>query len=202
MEDTSNEEVVEVTSQEPEATESEPSSQQEEPQEESPRIYAGKYNSPDELEKAYKEAQKLISQQGAKIKEVNQPSLPADKQQILDELRQLGVVTKADLDQQKAVMTQQTKDDNEIKALGLQASQEATLRRYSAHPDNLSKSMTELWDELNGSVGGKVISRKTTIKPKTGARTGFTVLSPVEVAKLPKDKYDQYWKDYSAHKRQ
>jgi len=200
-EDTSNEEVVEETVQEtPKTTESEPSTQQEEPQQETPQQYAGKYSSPEDLEKAYLEAQRKLSEQGAKLKEMEQPVLPADKQQILDELKALGVVTSADLQKQQAVLSQKTKDDLEIKELKLSSAQESALRKYATHPDNLSKSMSELWDELNGTVGGKVVSRKTTIKPKTGVKeSGFKVLSPKEAARLDGDAYDKYWADYAQH---
>lgn len=199
-EDTSHDEVVEETVEEtPETPESEPSERQEEPQqEEKPRIYAGKYKSPEELEKAYQEAQKLISQQGAKIKE---KELPPDKQAIINELKELGVVTKDDLDRQKSIQDMKMKDDLEIRSLTLTESQESALRRYAAHPENHSKSMTELWDELTGTIGGKVISKKTTIKPKSGSKTGFVKKTTEELAKLQKADYDKYWIDYAANQQ-
>jgi len=200
-EDTSNEEVVEETVQEtPEATESEPSTQQEEPQEETPQVYAGKYQSPKDLEKAYLEAQKKLSEQGARIKQMEQPALPQDQQEILDQLKGLGVVTKADLERQQAVLSQKTKDDLEIKELKLSDTQESALRRYAQHPENVTKSMTELWDELTGTVGGKVVSRKTTIKPKAGTKDGgFQVLTTKEAARLEGKEYEKYWEDYAKH---
>ena len=201
-EDTSNEEVLDDTSQvEPEDTNSEPSDLQEEPQIETPQIYAGKYKSPEELEKAYLESQRLISEQGARLKAAEAPALPPDKQEILNELQNLGVVTKADLTKQQAVLTQKAKDDLEIRDLKISDAQEQALRRYSQHGDNLSKTMTELWDELQGTVGGKVISRKTTIKPKTGSRDNpFKVLSQEAIAKLKPEAYDKYWVDYAEYK--
>jgi len=201
-EDTSKEEVVEETvspEEAPVTTPPEPSTPAEESQEEKPRVYAGKYNSPEELEKAYKEAQRLISEQGSKLKA--KEALPPDKQEILNELQSLGVVTKADLDKQQAVLSQKAKDDLAIRELKISDEQEQALRRYSQHQDNLSKTMTELWDELQGTVGGKVISRKTTIKPKAGSHeSSFKVLSQEQVAKLNPEAYDKYWVDYAAHK--
>jgi hypothetical protein len=200
-EDTSNDELVEGTDEmSPETDDSEPSGQQEEPQQEKPRMYAGKYKSAEDLEKAYQEAQRLISSQGQKIKMFEKPSIPDDKKAILDELRSLGVVTKDDLDQQKALLSQQAKDDSEIKALNLTEQQESALRRYATHQDNVTKTMTECWEELTGFIGGKVISRKTTIKPKTGTRSTFKPKSQSELVSLPKAEYDQYWKDYAVWK--
>lgn len=199
-EDTSNEEVVEETVVEtPETTDSEPSDQQEEPQEESPRTYAGKYKSVEDLEKAYMEAQKHIA---STRKKEETPPMPADKQQILDELKSLGVVTKEDLDRQKAVINQQAKDDLEIKELQISAPQEKVLRAYAQHPENLQKSMTECWDELSGSMGGKVVKRKTTLKPKGGTKTAtdFKPLPDEKVAKLDQKEYDKYWDDFAKWK--
>jgi len=198
-EDTSNEEVVEETVAEtPETTESEPSSEAVEPREEKP-LYAGKYKSAEELEKAYQEAQRLISEQGQKLKASENP-LPADKQAIIDELKALGVVTADDLKKQQAIMNQAQKDSLEIKELGLNQDQETVLRNYANSSANLSKSMTECWNELQALAGGKVVSRKTTIKPKPGNKTGFVEKSASELAKLPKAEYDKYWIDYANHK--
>lgn len=197
-EDTSNEEIVEETVEEtPETIESEPSSQLEEPPKETPRKYAGKYNSPEDLEKAYSEAQKLISQQGQKIKEYETPQLPPDKQEIQNELKNLGFVTKEEFFRQQAVENQKAKDEAEIRQLQLDETQANALRKYASHKDNLSKSMTECWDELIGSIGGKVISRKTTLKPKKGTVEGFKEKTPQELSRLPKEEYDKYWADYA-----
>jgi hypothetical protein len=136
-----------------------------------------------------------------KRQELEQPSLPQDKQAILDELKSLGVVTKADLDQQKAVLSQQAKDDSEIKSLKLTPSQEKALRGYASLQDNLSKSMTECWDELNSALGGNVVARKQNIKPKAGNRGGgFQPMPNHEVAKLPDPEYKKYWAEYAAWK--
>ena len=194
VEDTANTE-VETEVEAPQATEDEPSSQQEEPQEELPRKYAGKYDSVEVLERAYSEAQSHISS----TRKV-EPQLPADKQQILNELQQLGVVTANDLKQHQAMMTQQGKDNSEISKLGINSSQEKALRRYSQHPDNIHKSMTDLWGELSGISGGKVVKR-TVLKPKNSAKSSeFKVLSQRELVKLPKDEYDKYWARYRASK--
>ncbi len=42
--------------------------------------------------------------------------------------------------------------------------------------------------------GSKVVSKKTTIKPKTGSKTsGFKELSPAQVAKLGDKEYEEYY---------
>lgn len=202
MEDTSKE-VVEETVQTPEATIEEPSTPQEEPQveePETPRTYAGKYKSAEDLEKAYEEAQKLISQQGAKIKEFEAPALPQEKQAILDELKSLGVVTQADLQKQNAVLTQKQKDDAEIKSLGLNPAQESLLREYASSKNNLTKSMTECWNEITGATGGTVVKRTTTIKPKKGSVESFKPMNPRDIARLSKEDEAKYWRDYAAYK--
>lgn len=202
-EDTSNEEVVEETAVEdsaPDTTDSEPSGEQTEPHVNEQPLYAGKYKSPEELERAYQEAQKLISLQGSKLKQFEQPELPANKQEILKELKSLGVMTKDEFQKEQAVELQRTKDEREIQALQLTESQANALKRYASHRDNLSKSMTECWDELTGTIGGKVVSRKTTIKPKIGSKTGFIEKTSEELARLPEDEYNKYWADYTANK--
>ncbi len=201
MEDTSNTEVVEETVVEtPEAIEVEPSAVVEEPQLETPQVYAGKYKSPEELEKAYLDAQRKLSQQGAQLKQYQEPALAPDKQALANELAALGFVTNAQLQQQNAVTSQKTKDDAEVRTLNLNSQQETVLRAYASNQNNLSKSMTDCWNELNGAVGGVVVKRKTTIKPKTGSPSSFKTKSQVELEKMPKDEYDKYWIDYAADK--
>jgi len=200
-EETSNEEVVEETVAEettPETTESEPSSEPTEPQDEQP-LLAGKYKSAEELEKAYLEGNAANSKMAQELAEAKKEPLPADKQQILDELKSLGVVTKDQLDQQTAVQSQAQKDNTEIQSLGLNESQATVLRSYAGSKNNLTKSMTDCWNEIQSASGGKVVSRKTTIKPKAGNKTGFVEKSAVDLAKLEKADYDKYWKDYQAH---
>jgi len=202
-EDTSKDEVADDTADiAPEAPESEPSEPDKESHEEPKEkpLYAGKYKSPEELEKAYHEAQKLISHQGSKLKQLEKPELPADKQAILSELKNLGVMTKDEFQKEQAVELQKAKDEREIQALELEEAQANALRRYASHRDNLTKSMTECWEELTGSVGGKIVSRKTTIKPKSGHRTEFKQKTAEELARMPKAEYDKYWADYAANK--
>jgi len=200
-EDTSNEEVLDDTSQvEPEDTNSEPSDLQEEPQIEKPQVYAGKYKSPGDLEKAYLEAQRKLSEQGAKIREYEAPKYTPDEAEVVDQIKKLGFMTKQELEQQQIAKSIQAKDEADIAKLNLSENQVNTLKAYSRIPENLSKSMTELWDELQGTVGGKVISRTTTIKPKAGTKTNsFKVLDPIVVSKLPKDEYVKYWEDFAKH---
>jgi len=200
MEDTSKAVSAEETVVEtPETETQEPSETAEETQETEKPLLAGKYKSAEELEKAYKEAQRLISEQGNKLKGFEQPAIPKDQQQILDELKKLGVVTKSDLEFQTAKQAQAAKDNAEVQSLGLTESQESILRRYANNRDNLNKSMTECWDELQ-TITGKVVTRKTTIKPRTGNRSGFTEKSVTELSKLPKAEYDKYWADYAKAK--
>lgn len=200
MEDTSTPEVTDDTSQEPEVTTEEPSTPEEEPQLETPQMYAGKYKSPEELEKAYTEAQRKLSEQGAIIAEANKPQRPEDEQALIEQMKALGMVTKEDLQRQQAVNSQAAKDDLEISALNLTDAQVSILRKTAAHPDNLEKGMTEIWDELSGAIGGTVVSRKTTVKPKSGNKTGFVEKSQAEVAALAPADYDKYWADYRANK--
>ena len=204
-EETSNEVVEETVTEEvtPETTNDEPSSQQEEPQseeQEQPQIYAGKYKSPEELEKAYLKATAEATRMAQEIAKSKKPQLSPDKQEILNELKSLGVMTKEEFMQEQAVETQKAKDEREIQELQLSDNQVNALRRYASHRDNLSKSMAECWDELTGSIGGKVISRKTTLKPKKGLDGGFKEKTSAELARLPKDEYDKYWADYAANK--
>lgn len=204
MEDTSKE-VVEETSTpvEPDTTVEEPSTPEEEPQveeTETPRVYAGKYKSPEDLEKAYQEAQKLISQQGQKLKEVEQPSYSPDEKEVQETLKNLGFMTKEEFEQNKSIESQKAKDNAEIAQLGLNEQQEAVVRAYAANPNNLSKSMTDCWNEVSNALGGSVVKRKTTIKPKSGSQDGFKELSPREVARLPQEEADKYWREYAASK--
>lgn len=186
---------VETVVETPEVIEEDPSNQPEEAPEEPPRLYAGRYNSVEELEKAVIEKEKYINSTRKA-----EPELPPDKKRILDELKSYGVVTASDLKQHQAGLTQQAKDDAEIAKLGLSASQEQALRRYSQHPDNVHKSMTGLWSELGGLSGGKVVKR-TVLKPKNSAKTSeFKVLSQSEAAALPTAEYKAYWVKYRAHK--
>jgi len=200
MKEETPKEVEEETSTvvEPETTPEEPSIPAEEPEKQP--LYAGKYKTPEELEKAYNEANASNTKMAQELAEKRKPALAPDKQEIADEIRNLGFVTKDELQKQTAVGNQKAKDDLEISNLSITETQANTLRRYASHQDNLSKSMTELWDELQGNVGGKVVSRKTTIKPKTGTRDSFKELGQVELAKLPKEDYDKYWIDYAAYK--
>ncbi len=187
--------VVETT---PEVTEQEPSSEQVETPEEQP-LYAGKYKSPEELEKAYKESNAANSKMAQELAEAKKTPLPADKQQIVDELKSLGFTTNEQLTKNNAVQTQQAKDNVEIQGLGINQSQETILRNYANSGGNLNKTMTECWNELQTLSGDKIVSRKTTIKPKSGSKTGFVVKSSEELAKLPKPEYDKYWADYQAN---
>ena len=201
-EDTSTTETVEDTVVEttPETVEVEPSNQKEvEPQNETPRKYADKYTSPEDLEKAYLEAQRKLTEQSTKLKEYEAPKYTPDQQEIAKQIQSLGFMTKEQFEQQQAVQVQQAKDNAEIKQLNIDDAQAAVLKRYALHPENITKSMTELWNELNSMVGGKVVSRKTKIKPKNGSRDGFTPLPNSVVAKLSPEKYEQYWKEYSVH---
>lgn len=199
-EDTSKEVVEETSGQETETTKVETSESTEETQQETPQFYGGQYNSQEEFEKAHKGLLKKLNEQGQEITNLRKPTLAPDKQEIADEIKDLGFVTKAELKQQTAMGNQKAKDDLEISSLDITDAQANTLRRYASHKDNLAKSMTELWDELQGNVGGKVVSRKTTIKPKTGTHDTFKPLGQVEIAKLSKEDYDKYWVDYAANK--
>ena len=200
-EDTSNEEVVEETVQEtPEATKSEPSNLQEEPQIETPQYYGGKYSDQEEYDKAHKALLQKLNEQGKELNELRKPQLSPDKQEILNELKDLGVMTKEEFQREQAIETQKAKDEREIGELQLTDTQANALRRYASHKDNWNKSMVECWDELTGSIGGKVISRKTTLKPKKGNGEGFKEKSPQELARLSKEDYDKYWADYAANK--
>ena len=97
-------------------------------------------------------------------------------------------------------MTQKSKDDQEITALGLSSEQSTLLRQMASHPANLKRTMTEIWNGIQSSVGGKIISKKTTIRPKgSGAkRSSVKQLTPAQIAKLPQKEYDKYWADQAA----
>lgn len=198
-EDTSNEVVEETSEQETETTNVETSESTEETQQETPQFYGGQYNSQEDFEKAHKGLLTKLNEQGQEITKLKKPTLAPDKQEIADEIKNLGFVTQSELKQQQAVGSQKAKDDLEISGLNITDSQANTLRKFSSHKDNLTKSMTELWDELQGNVGGKVVSRKTTIKPKTGTRDSFAPKTQIEIAKLSKEDYKKYWIDYAAY---
>jgi len=200
MEDTPNEVVEETVVETPETIEVEPSAV-EEPQIEKP-LYAGKYKSPEDLEKAYQEAQRLISVQGQKLKSIEEPALAPDKQAIANELAAMGFVTKDQLQHNTAVTNQKIKDDAEIKTLNLTSQQEQVLRAFASNQNNLSKSMSDCWSELSGAIGGVVVKRTTTIKPKASSPSGFKKLSNEELARLPEDEYNKYWANYAAEAEQ
>lgn len=195
------------TSQEPETIEDEPSDDlQDEPQDddeeiEKPRLYANKYKSVEEVEKALLSSTAEATRMAQELAQLKKPKLSEEQQQILGELTSLGVVTKEDLAQKEFIDNLQAIDNSQIAQLGINASQEKALRNYAAHPDNHQKTMTECWNELSESIGGKnnVISRKTTIRPKAGNKGGFTEKTQDELARMPKEKYDKYWSDYAAN---
>lgn len=195
QEETSTPEVAEETvALTPKATPEEPSTETVETPTEQP-LYAGKYNSPEELEKAYKEANTANSKMAQELAESRKPALAPDKQQILDELKAMGVVTQQDL----SVQSQTAKDSAEIQSLSLNPQQELILRGYASQKDNLTKSMSACWDEVSGALGSTVVKRKTTIKPKTGTQDQFRPKSAEAVAKLPKDEYEKYWRDFASN---
>lgn len=198
-EETSEEVIEETVVETPEITEEEPSSEQEEPQVEQP-LLAGKYKSAEELERAYAEANAANTKMAQELAQAKKEPLTADKQQIADEIKGLGFMTQEQFERQAAVQSQAQKDNAEIQTLGLTGTQETALRKYALSGDNVTKSMTDCWNELQSAVGGKIVSRKTTIKPKTGNRSGFTEKTPTELSKLPKEEYDKYWVDYAANK--
>lgn len=191
------------TSNEPETMDEEPSYEpQEGSQEEPTRLYAGKYKTVEEMEEAYRNANSENTKMAQKLKEVEKPKLPAEQQDILDELKSLGVVTKEDLSQKEYVDNLKAIDNAQIQSLKITDQQEKTLRNFAAHPDNFEKTMIECWQELSDSIGGgNVISRKTTIRPKAGSKgSDFKALTQDEVARLPDDQYAKYWEDYAANK--
>lgn len=199
-EETSNPEATEETVVEtPEVNPEEPSNPAEEPHTEQP-LYAGKYKSAEELERAYQEANAANSKMAQELANLKKPQIPEDKQAVIDELKSLGMVTKDELEKHNQVQAQALKDNKEIEILGLNKDQENILRAYANSSANLNKSMTECWNELQIVGGAKVVSRKTTIKPKNGLKTGFIEKSPRELTQMSQVEYDQYWKDYAAWK--
>ena len=194
------------TSQEPEVVEEEPSSSvQEEPQHEEevekPRMYADKYKSPEELEVAYRNSNISATKLAQRVRELEKQQMPPEQQQILNELKTLGVMTREDLEEQEYINQIKTTDNAVITSLGLTESQERVLRNYSRLPENLGRDMRECWDELSSGIGGgKVVSRKTTIKPRNGSKNnnGFKEMSQAELSRLPEDQYRKYWKDYES----
>ena len=203
-EDTSTEVVQDTSTEavETETTTEETSEAQEETQEttETPQFYGGQYNSQEEFEKSHKELLGKLNEQGKTISDLKKEPLPADEQQIQDQIKKLGFVTSDQLQQQTAVQTQAQKDNAEIQSLDISDDQATILRSYAGGKDNLAKSMTDCWNELQSVSGGKIVSRKTTIKPKTGAKTGFVVKSAEVVAKLPQADYDKYYVDLANFK--
>lgn len=204
MQEETFEEAASATSQEPENVNEEPSDQQSEPQSEQPRLYAGKYKSPEELEMAYLLSNAEATKMAQKVKEYESPQYSNEDQQILKELKTLGVMTKQDLTEHEAIQNLKAADDAQIRALKLTSGQENTLRKYAAHKDNQHKTMIDCWQEITDTIGtsGTVLARKTTIKPRTGNKssTGQVELSQSEIARLPDKEYNQYWADFAAKK--
>lgn len=204
MNEDNSEEVVEdnVSNDAPETTDFEPSDPVEEPQIETTPIL-GKFKSQADLEKAYVDLERDYHTKNAQLKEYEKPKYSNEEQRILDELTALGVATKADLSQWEASQTIKAADDAQIKALKLTNSQENALRKYASHKDNIYKSMIDCWNELSESMGtsGTVVSRKTTIKPRSGNKNAVSQeLTQSEIARLPDDQYNKYWADYAAKK--
>ena len=182
----------------PDTTEQEPSNEQEEPQDEQP-LYAGKYKTPEELEKAYAEANAANTRMAQQLSVKKTPELPEDKKQILDEIRNLGFVTKEEVAQSNAVAAQQAKDEADIARLGVNPNQATMLKRYASHPDNVHRSMEDLWSEIGGNTGGTVV-KKTVIKPRNGSKQpSFKILSKPELVALSKADYNKYWQDLAKY---
>ena len=204
MNEDNSEEVVEdnVSDDTPETTDFEPSDPVEEPQIETTPIL-GKFKSQSDLEKAYVDLERDYHTKNAQLKEYEKPKYSSEEQRILDELTALGVATKADLSQWEASQTIKAADDAQIKALKLTDKQENSLRKFASHKDNIYKSMIDCWNELSDSMGtsGTVVSRKTTIKPRSGNKNTVSQdLSQSEIARLPEAEYNKYWADYAANK--
>ena len=204
MNEDNSEEVVEdnVSDDTPETTDFEPSDPVEEPQIETTPIL-GKFKSQSDLEKAYVDLERDYHTKNAQLKEYEKPKYSSEEQRILDELTALGVATKADLSQWEAAQTIKAADDAQIKALKLTEKQESSLRKFASHKDNIYKSMIDCWNELSDSMGtsGTVVSRKTTIKPRSGNKNTVSQdLSQSEIARLPEAEYNKYWADYAANK--
>ena len=204
MNEDNSEEVVEdnVSDDTPETTDLEPSDPIEEPQIETTPIL-GKFKSQSDLEKAYVDLERDYHTKNAQLKEYEKPKYSSEEQRILDELTALGVATKADLSQWEAAQTIKAADDAQIKALKLTDKQENSLRKFASHKDNIYKSMIDCWNELSDSMGtsGTVVSRKTTIKPRSGNKNTVSQdLSQSEIARLPEAEYNKYWADYAANK--
>ena len=204
MNEDNSEEVVEdnVSDDTPETTDFEPSDPVEEPQIETTPIL-GKFKSQSDLEKAYVDLERDYHTKNAQLKEYEKPKYSSEEQRILDELTALGVATKADLSQWEASQTIKAADDAQIKALKLTEKQESSLRKFASHKDNIYKSMIDCWNELSDSMGtsGTVVSRKTTIKPRSGNKNTVSQdLSQSEIARLPEAEYNKYWADYAANK--
>lgn len=204
MNEDNSEEVVEdnVSNDAPETTDFEPSDPVEEPQIETTPIL-GKFKSQADLEKAYVDLERDYHTKNAQLKEYEKPKYSNEEQRILDELTALGVATKADLSQWEASQTIKAADDAQIKALKLTEKQESSLRKFASHKDNIYKSMIDCWNELSDSMGtsGTVVSRKTTIKPRSGNKNSVSQeLTQSEIARLPDDQYNKYWADYAANK--
>lgn len=192
QEETSNGLSAEVTATAPEANNPEPSNPATEPQTEQP-LYAGKYKSPEDLEKAYQEANAANTKMAQELASLKNPPLPEEKQARLDELKELGFVTKKELDNYSQVQERRQKEDKEIESLGLNEDQARILKNYAK--SQTDKSMTECWEELSALSTERVVTKKTTIKPKPGSRKGFTKLAPDQIVKLSPQEYEQYRKD-------
>lgn len=202
-EDNSNEVVTDNAVNAPETIQDEPSDPVDEPQIETTPIL-GKFKSQADLEKAYMDLEKDYHAKNSLLKEYEKPKYSNDQQEIIDQLRELGVATKEDLSQYEAAQTMKAADDAQIRALKLSDSQEKVLRKYASAKDNIYKTMNECWEELSGTVNnsGTVVSRKTVVKPKSGSNrnSGFRELSQLEVARLPEEQYNKYWNDYAVEK--
>jgi len=164
-------------------------------------LILGKFKSQEELEEAYRNLEShssKVSEENQRLRSTSEPKgeeIDPEAKKVIDQLRKYGFVTQKELERNNAVLTQAQKDDLEITSLGLTAQQEGILRQVAVHENNRSRSMTDIWKDLQSSMGGKVISKKTTIRPKAGNKNagGTKELTPAEVAKLPQAEYDAYW---------
>lgn len=164
-------------------------------------LILGKFKSQEDLVAAYTKLESHASQ----VKQENQTlrstaqqepeKLDPNAKAIVDQLRDLGFVRQEDIAKNNAILTQKQKDDLEIASLSINPQQEAILRQVALQQDNLQRSMTDVWKDLQSAMGAsKVISKKTTIKPKGGKNVSTEKeLSPTEVAALPQKEYDEYW---------
>lgn len=166
-ETTSQEELSEEVATEEPSEETEEATSQEEPSE---PLYAGKFKTVEELEKAYNlsssEGKDTAGEMNALRQEVERMKLSPEERDVEDQnlafIKRNGLVTKAELEQIE-------KDQREAKSLmeaGATQLQIDNVMEAARYGSNIKKSLTEVYRKLYGIVPKRKPNQGATQKPR------------------------------------